>query len=56
MSHFGDLISGKKPEPVVKPKRARDDKGAFIADDPSTPENEAWVGGKSPKKKKKVII
>ena len=20
MSHFGDLISGKKPEPVVKPK------------------------------------
>ena len=56
MSHFGDLISGKKPEPVVKPKRARDDKGAFIADDPSTPENEAWVGGKSPKKKKKKVI
>jgi hypothetical protein len=23
--------------------RARDDKGHFIADDPDTPENEAWV-------------
>ena len=23
--------------------RARDDQGRFIADDPSTPENEAWV-------------
>lgn len=22
--------------------RARDDQGRFIADDPSTPENEAW--------------
>ena len=24
-------------------KRARDDKGAFIADNPDTPENEAWI-------------
>ena len=24
-------------------KRARNDKGHFIADDPNTPENEAWV-------------
>ena len=23
-------------------KRARNDKGHFIADDPNTPENEAW--------------
>ena len=29
--------------------RARDDKGHFIADDPSTPENESWV--EKPKKK-----
>jgi len=62
MSKFGDLI-GKStppaPEPVVEstpppaPKRARDDTGHYIADDPSTPENEAWVGGVSPKKKKR---
>ncbi len=60
MSKFGDLLSGKKaeapapapaPEPVVEAKRARDDKGHYVADDPSTPENEAWVGGKAPKKK-----
>lgn len=54
MSHFGDLIYGKKAEvsakPVTEPKRARNKKGHYIADDPSTPENEAWVGGKSPKK------
>ena len=57
MSKFGDLIKGKAstpaPEPVVEaPKRARGDDGHFIADDPSTPENEAWVGGVSPSKKK----
>ena len=34
-----------------KPKRARGKKGKFLADDPSTPQNEAWVGGKAPKKK-----
>lgn len=38
-----------KPQP--KAKRARTKKGKFVADNPSTPENEAWVGGKSPKKK-----
>ena len=32
------------------PKRARN-KGKFVADDPKTPQNEAWVGGKAPKKK-----
>ena len=26
-----------------KKKRARDEKGRLIGDDPSTPENEAWV-------------
>jgi hypothetical protein len=34
-----------------KPKRARSKKGKFLADDPSTPQNEAWEGGKAPKKK-----
>jgi hypothetical protein len=32
------------------PKRARN-KGKFVADDPKTPQNEAWVGGKAPKRK-----
>ena len=33
-------------------KRARDPKGRFVGDDKSTPNyNEAWEGGKSPKKK-----
>ena len=43
--------------PVVKgePKRARNKKGHFVADDKSTPDvNEAWVGGKAPKKKAKA--
>ena len=35
------------------PKRARTAKGKLKADDPSTPDvNEAWEGGKAPKKKK----
>ena len=38
---------------TTEPVRARDENGHFIADDPSTPENEAWVGGVSPKKTKK---
>ena len=37
----------------TKPQRARTKKGTFVADDKSTPNiNEAWVGGKAPKKKK----
>jgi hypothetical protein len=36
----------------VKAKRARDTKGKLKADDPSTPDvNEAWEGGKAPKKR-----
>tara|TARA_X000001316_G_C915779_1_gene30198 strand:+ start:467 stop:808 length:342 start_codon:yes stop_codon:yes gene_type:complete len=31
------------------PKRARKG-GKFVADDPTTPQNEAWEGGKAPKK------
>lgn len=34
------------------PKRARNEKGHLVADDPSTLEvNEAWEGGKAPKEK-----
>ena len=41
-------------EQVVEPKRARDDKGHYVADDFSTPDvNEDWEGGKAPKKKAK---
>ena len=37
-----------------KPKRARGKKGRYLADDPTTKGiNEAWVGGKAPKKKRK---
>ena len=36
----------------IEPKRARNAKGHLKADDPSTPENEAWEGGVAPKKKK----
>lgn len=39
---------------MKKPKRARGKKGKFLADDPTTAfTNEAWVGGKAPKKRKK---
>jgi len=47
---FEELIFGKEE----KPKRARGKKGRYKADDPKTKEfNEAWVGGKAPKKKRK---
>ena len=46
------LVGTKK----YKPKRARTKRGRYKGDDKSTPNiNEAWVGGKSPKKKKKSI-
>lgn len=38
--------------PIVELVRARNAKGGFVADDPSTPENEAWVE-KKPKAKAK---
>ena len=39
----------------VKPKRARTSRGRYRGDDKSTADvNEAWVGGKAPKRKKKV--
>ena len=57
-----EIITGKRPETPkehkccggCKPKRARGKKGRYLADDPRTKEfNEAWVGGKAPKKKKR---
>lgn len=37
---------------VTEAVRARDDNGRLVGDDKATPEvNEAWVGGKAPKKK-----
>ena len=38
---------------ISTPKRARNSNGTLKADDPATPENEAWEGGKAPKKKAK---
>ena len=36
-------------ETTDKPKRARNDKGQLVADDPNTPDvNEAWEGGEAP--------
>jgi siroheme synthase (precorrin-2 oxidase/ferrochelatase) len=39
-----------------EPKRARTSKGTYVADDPTTKDvNEAWVGGRAPKPKKKKV-
>ena len=39
---------------AAKPKRARNSDGTLKADDKTTPDiNEAWEGGKAPKKKSK---
>ena len=47
LSKFEGMMTDKKP------KRART-KGRYKADDKSTKEiNEAWVGGKAPKKRKR---
>ena len=41
-------------EKLDKPKRSRGKKGRYLSDDPTTKDvNEAWVGGKAPKKKRK---
>ena len=42
----------QKVKDAVTPKRARNKKGQLMADDPNTPENEAWEGGVAPPKKK----
>jgi len=44
-------VKEEAPKPV-EPVRARNEDGTLKADDVSTPDvNEAWVGGKAPKKK-----
>ena len=68
-NNIGEYIGLKRPkQPTVKmgeipyegmwegkvPKRARTGKGRYKGDDKSTKDvNEAWVGGKAPKKKKR---
>ena len=44
-------VEPNKTSRTSMPKRARTSKGKFVADNPSTPKNEAWQGGKAPKKK-----
>lgn len=54
LKKFDDELKAGKIYEAVKeaPKRARTKKGTYKADDKSTPDvNEAWVGGKAPKKK-----
>ena len=47
---FEELVYGVEE----KPKRARTTKGKYKADDKKTKNvNEAWVGGKAPKKRKR---
>ena len=57
-----DIISKEMKEATVQlekfeePKRARTSKGTYVADDPTTKDvNEAWVGGRAPKPKKKKV-
>ena len=47
-----EIVFGTERRP--KPKRSRTKKGRYKADDKSTKDyNEAWEGGKAPKKRKK---
>ena len=47
-----DLEDAERKCAEMNGDRAKNDKGHFVADDPSTPDvNEAYVGGKAPKKK-----
>lgn len=53
MPHIYDLNPHLKPRGDTNTKRARTAEGKLRADDPSTPNvNEAWEGGKAPKKKR----
>ena len=62
LKKFGEqsTIIKEKPKPIklkvepAKPKRARTTKGRYKGDNKATANiNEAWVGGKKPKSKKK---
>ena len=49
-----EMVFGTERRP--DPKRARDEKGRYKGDDITTENvNEAWVGGKAPKKRKKNV-
>ena len=49
-----NCCKANKTSSPSKQKRARGKKGKYLADDPTTPnKNEAWEGGKAPKKKAK---
>ena len=48
------FMSRDPKESSVLGRRARDEDGRFIADDPSTEANEAYYGGKKPKKLRKT--
>ena len=49
-----NCCKANKTSSPSKPKRARGKKGKYLADDPTTPnKNEAWEGGKAPKKRAK---
>ena len=49
-----DLADAQRKADELNGVRARDNKCHYVADDPSTPDiNEAYVGGKAPKKKAK---
>ena len=51
-TRLGDVLK-PRDEALVEPTRARDEKGHYVADDPSTPDvNEAWEGGKKQSKSK----
>jgi hypothetical protein len=44
-----EILKNDDAELDSEPKRARDESGKFVKDDPSTPDhNEAWEGGKAP--------
>ena len=52
--NFAEEFARKAAEESKAPERARDDAGRLQADDPDTPDvNEAYKGGKAPKKKAK---
>lgn len=57
-AHKEKIKSMRAGETAIEKVRARNDKGSFIPDDPSTPENEAWVEkpqvAKKPVAKKKT--
>lgn len=47
----------QEPVLTVVPTRARNKKGRYVQDDKSTADvNEAWAGGKAPKKKAKKKV